>query len=144
MEIDVPNAVLWTPESPKLYHLNIVLSNGGRVLDRVKSYFALRKVDARKDECGYNRICLNNQPIFQYGPLDQGWWPDGLLTPPSEEAMLWDMVQLKKMGFNMIRKHIKVVLLRQGRRRNTSIRWLLLIGTPPKNTPANGKKKCSR
>ena len=108
MEIDVPNAVLWSPESPKLYHLNIVLSNGGRVLDRVKSYFALRKVDARKDECGYNRICLNNQPIFQYGPLDQGWWPDGLLTPPSEEAMLWDMVQLKKMGFNMIRKHIKV------------------------------------
>lgn len=92
----------------KLYHLNIVLSNGGRVLDRVKSYFALRKVDVRKDECGYNRICLNNQPIFQYGPLDQGWWPDGLLTPPSEEAMLWDMVQLKKMGFNMIRKHIKV------------------------------------
>ena len=108
MEIDVPNAVLWSPESPKLYHLNIVLSNGGRVLDRVKSYFALRKVDVRKDECGYNRICLNNQPIFQYGPLDQGWWPDGLLTPPSEEAMLWDMVQLKKMGFNMIRKHIKV------------------------------------
>ena len=74
MEIDVPNAVLWSPESPKLYHLNIVLSNGGRVLDRVKSYFALRKVDVRKDECGYNRICLNNQPIFQYGPLDQGWW----------------------------------------------------------------------
>lgn len=58
----------------KLYHLNIVLSNGGRVLDRVKSYFALRKVDVRKDECGYNRICLNNQPIFQYGPLDQGWY----------------------------------------------------------------------
>ena len=108
MEIDVPNAVLWSPESPKLYHLNIVLSNGGRVLDRVKSYFALRKVDVCKDECGYNRICLNNQPIFQYGPLDQGWWPDGLLTPPSEEAMLWDMVQLKKMGFNMIRKQIKV------------------------------------
>ena len=68
----------------------------------------MRKVDVCKDECGYNRICLNNQPIFQYGPLDQGWWPDGLLTPPSEEAMLWDMVQLKKMGFNMIRKHIKV------------------------------------
>ena len=67
MEIDVPNAVLWSPESPKLYHLNIVLSNGGRVLDRVKSYFALRKVDVRKDECGYNRICLNNQPIFWCG-----------------------------------------------------------------------------
>ena len=89
IEIDVPDAALWSPESPKLYHLNISLSNGGRVLDQVKSYFALRKVDVRKDECGYNRICLNNQPIFQYGPLDQGWWPDGLLTPPSEEAMLW-------------------------------------------------------
>lgn len=108
VEINVPNAVLWTPEAPKLYHLNITLIDKGRVLDQVKSYFALRKVDTRKDTCGYNRICLNNQPIFQYGPLDQGWWPDGLLTPPSEEAMLWDMVKLKEMGFNMIRKHIKV------------------------------------
>lgn len=108
VEINVPNAVLWTPETPKLYHLNITLTDKGRVLDQVKSYFALRKVDTRKDTCGYNRICLNNQPIFQYGPLDQGWWPDGLLTPPSEEAMLWDMVKLKEMGFNMIRKHIKV------------------------------------
>ena len=108
MEIDVPNAVLWSPESPKLYHLNIVLSNGGRVLDRVKSYFALRKVDARKDECGYNRICLNNQPIFQYGPLDQGWWPDGLYTAPTDEALLYDIVKTKAWGFNMIRKHVKV------------------------------------
>ena len=108
MEIGVPNAVLWSPESPKLYHLNIVLSNGGRVLDRVKSYFALRKVDARKDECGYNRICLNNQPIFQYGPLDQGWWPDGLYTAPTDEALLYDIVKTKAWGFNMIRKHVKV------------------------------------
>ena len=108
MEIDVPNAVLWSPESPKLYHLNIVLSNGGRVLDRVKSYFALRKVDVRKDECGYNRICLNNQPIFQYGPLDQGWWPDGLYTAPTDEALLYDIVKTKAWGFNMIRKHVKV------------------------------------
>ena len=108
IEIDVPNAVLWSPESPKLYHLNIVLSNGGRVLDRVKSYFALRKVDVRKDECGYNRICLNNQPIFQYGPLDQGWWPDGLYTAPTDEALLYDIVKTKAWGFNMIRKHVKV------------------------------------
>ena len=108
IEIDVPNAVLWSPESPKLYHLNIVLSNGGRVLDRVKSYFALRKVDAPKDECGYNRICLNNQPIFQYGPLDQGWWPDGLYTAPTDEALLYDIVKTKAWGFNMIRKHVKV------------------------------------
>lgn len=108
MEIPVPNAVLWTPSSPKLYHINISMSKSGKEIDRVSSYFTLRKVDIKKDDCGYKRICLNDEPVFQMGTLDQGWWPDGLLTPPSEEAMLYDMVQLKKMGFNTIRKHIKV------------------------------------
>ena len=108
IEMEVPEAVLWSPSSPKLYHLNIELLSQGQVIDQVKSYFAMREVSIRKDECGYQRICLNGDPIFQYGTLDQGWWPDGLLTPPSEEAMLWDMVQLKNMGFNTIRKHIKV------------------------------------
>lgn len=108
IEMEVPEAVLWSPSSPKLYHLNIELLSQGQVIDKVKSYFAMREVSIRKDECGYQRICLNGDPIFQYGTLDQGWWPDGLLTPPSEEAMLWDMVQLKNMGFNTIRKHIKV------------------------------------
>lgn len=106
--ISVPDAVLWSPATPKLYDFEAVLSRGGKVQDKVSSYFALRKVDLKKDGYGYRRICLNDEPVFQMGPLDQGWWPDGLLTPPSEEAMLWDMVELKKMGFNMIRKHIKV------------------------------------
>lgn len=108
IEIEMPEAILWTPSSPKLYHVNVELSANGKVVDKVKSYFTLREVSIKKDACGYNRICLNGESIFQFGPLDQGWWPDGLLTPPSEEAMLWDMVQLKKMGFNTIRKHIKV------------------------------------
>ena len=108
MEISVPNAVLWSPSSPKLYHINVSMSKSGKEIDRVSSYFSLRKVDMKKDECGYNRICLNDEFIFQMGTLDQGWWPDGLLTPPSEEAMIYDMIQLKKMGFNTIRKHIKV------------------------------------
>lgn len=108
MEIEIPDAVLWTPASPQLYHLNVELSVNGKIVDNVKSYFTLREAGIKKDACGYNRICLNGEPIFQFGTLDQGWWPDGLLTPPSEEAMLWDMVQLKEMGFNTIRKHIKV------------------------------------
>ena len=108
VEIPMPGAVLWTPETPKLYSLHVQLCHGAKVLDDVTSYFSMREVSVRKDNCGYQRICLNNEPIFQYGTLDQGWWPDGLLTPPSEEAMLWDMVKLKEMGFNTIRKHIKV------------------------------------
>lgn len=104
----LPSFTLWSPETPKLYHLEISLYRGTKVLDKVTSYFAMRDVSIACDEAGYKRICLNNQPIFQYGTLDQGWWPDGLLTPPSPEAMIWDMVQLKEMGFNTIRKHIKV------------------------------------
>jgi len=106
--INVPNPVLWTPEEPKLYSLDIELIKGNAIIDHVDSYFAMREISSQKDENGYNRIFLNNKPIFQYGTLDQGWWPDGLLTPPSAEAMRWDMVQLKNMGFNTIRKHIKV------------------------------------
>lgn len=108
IELDVPNAVLWSPASPKLYRIKARLTRGNKLLDEVGSYFALREVSIVKDTCGYNRVGLNGKPIFQYGTLDQGWWPDGLLTPPSEEAMLWDMTQLKAMGFNTIRKHIKV------------------------------------
>ena len=108
IELDVPNAVLWSPASPKLYRIKARLTRGNKLLDEVGSYFALREVSIVKDTCGYNRVGLNGNPIFQYGTLDQGWWPDGLLTPPSEEAMLWDMTQLKAMGFNTIRKHIKV------------------------------------
>ena len=108
INMNVPGAVLWTPETPKLYDIEVAMTNGGKETDRVKSYVALRKVDIQRDELGNKRMFLNNKPVFQMGTLDQGWWPDGLLTPPSEEAMIYDMIQLKKMGFNTIRKHIKV------------------------------------
>ena len=108
LEVSVPDAQLWSPSSPKLYDVELSLVSKGKVIDRADSYFAMREVSKVKDEMGYERFALNGEPLFQYGPLDQGWWPDGLLTPPSEEAMLWDMVQLKNMGFNTLRKHIKV------------------------------------
>lgn len=108
LEISLPQAERWTPYNPSLYQLEVQLVNGSRTLDQVKSYFAMRKISVGKDALGFERLLLNNQPLFQYGTLDQGWWPDGLLTPPSDEAMRFDMDVLKKMGFNMLRKHIKV------------------------------------
>lgn len=108
IEISIPNPVLWSLATPKLYTLQIELLNGKKSIDKVESYFAMREVKVAKDNMGYNRVFLNGKPVFQYGTLDQGWWPDGLLTPPSPEAMIWDMIQLKEMGFNTIRKHIKV------------------------------------
>src|SRR5690606_30336744 len=80
----------------------------GKVLDEVSSYFAMRKISMQKGTDGIQRMLLNNQFVFQYGPLDQGWWPDGLYTAPTDEALLFDIVKTKEMGFNMIRKHIKV------------------------------------
>ncbi len=112
--LKVADPKLWTPDSPHLYPVTVQLSKdlpgGGRMTngDRVSTYFAMRKVSAAKDANGVLRLMLNNQPLFQYGPLDQGWWPDGLLTPPSDEAMRYDIDVLKRMGFNMLRKHIKV------------------------------------
>jgi hypothetical protein len=106
--IDIPSPKLWSPEHPALYQLELVLYNKNKVLDKVGSYFAMRKISRITDEQGYKRVQLNNKTIFQYGTLDQGWWPDGLLTPPSAKAMKNDMEVLKSMGFNMLRKHIKV------------------------------------
>jgi len=108
IEIAVPQPQLWTPYNPNLYQLEVQLTSGNKMVDQVKSYFAMRKIGVGKDAFGYQRLLLNNEPVFQYGTLDQGWWPEGLLTPPSEEAMRYDMDILKKMGFNMLRKHIKV------------------------------------
>ncbi|MFV0266839.1 MAG: glycoside hydrolase family 2 protein, partial [Draconibacterium sp.] len=106
--LDIPSPKLWSPETPELYQLKVSLSKNGTTLDEAESYFAMRKVSIVKDKDGFQRIQLNNKTIFQYGTLDQGWWPDGLLTPPSAEAMRYDMEVLKDMGFNMLRKHIKV------------------------------------
>jgi beta-galactosidase/beta-glucuronidase len=107
-DISVENEKLWSPEHPFLYDLKITLLRNGKPVDEIKSYFAMRKISMGPDAKGIQRMLLNNKFVFQYGPLDQGWWPDGLYTAPTEEAMVYDIDELKKMGFNMIRKHIKV------------------------------------
>lgn len=104
----IPDAQLWSPDNPYLYDLELTLSNGNAVLDKATSYCALRKIALGKNSNGQTAILLNNEALFQYGTLDQGWWPDGLHTPPSEEAMKYDLIKLKEMGFNMLRKHIKI------------------------------------
>lgn len=107
--IILPSAKLWSPQSPHLYDLEITLWDaGGKQVDSVKSYCGVRSVGKTRDKDGHVRFTLNSEPIFHWGPLDQGWWPDGLLTPPSDEAMRFDIEYLKTAGFNMIRKHIKV------------------------------------
>jgi hypothetical protein len=111
IRLKVENPKLWTPDSPHLYDVGIHLNSPFRdssVADSVSTYFAMRKIGTGKDEKGVVRLMLNNKPLFQVGPLDQGWWPDGLLTPPSDAAMRYDLEVLKKLGFNMLRKHIKV------------------------------------
>jgi beta-galactosidase/beta-glucuronidase len=105
----VADAKLWSPSSPHLYALEIALKDdAGQLLDTVHSYAGIRTVGKTKDAQGNLRFTLNGETIFHWGPLDQGWWPDGLLTPPSEEAMQFEIGWLKRAGFNMIRKHIKV------------------------------------
>ena len=107
--VRVPDAKLWSASDPHLYQLQIqLLAADDSVIDEVGSYAGIRSVGKVRDEDGHLRMTLNGQPIFHLGPLDQGWWPDGLLTPPSDEAMLFDIEFLKSAGFNMIRKHIKV------------------------------------
>ncbi len=107
------NSHLWTLEDPYLYDLEILLEDSkGKATDKVKGYFGLRKISVGPDEKGVTRMLLNGKPVFQLGPLDQGFWPDGLYTPATEEAMLYDIETLKSLGFNMIRKHVKVELAR--------------------------------
>lgn len=101
--VRIPDFKPWSPESPFLY--NVVFSCGK---DRVRSYFGMRKFSVGKDENGMPRLFLNNKPYFHNGLLDQGYYPDGFLTPPSNEAMEYDVKTVKKMGFNMLRKHIKI------------------------------------
>jgi Glycosyl hydrolases family 2, sugar binding domain/Glycosyl hydrolases family 2/Glycosyl hydrolases family 2, TIM barrel domain len=106
--LTIKNPKLWTPDSPTLYAISVSLTRGDNESDAVESYFAFRKVSTGPDADGHLRLLLNNKPLFHIGPLDQGWWPDGLLTPPSEEAMRYDLEVLKKLGMNMVRKHIKI------------------------------------
>ncbi|MBC8352027.1 MAG: sulfatase-like hydrolase/transferase [Planctomycetes bacterium] len=102
--VPIRDARLWSPDDPFLYDVTIETASG----DRVKSYFGMRSVSMGKGPNGFNRLLLNNEPVFQYGPLDQGWWPDGLYTAPTDEALRFDIEMTKKLGFNMARKHVKV------------------------------------
>jgi hypothetical protein len=109
LDVKVPGAKLWSPATPHLYNLTVeVLGPRGEVLDSVSSYAGIRTVGKTRDADGHWRFTLNGEILFHWGPLDQGWWPDGLLTPPSDAGMLYDIEFLKAAGFNMIRKHIKV------------------------------------
>ena len=104
----VTNPKLWSPENPFLYDLKIMIIRKGQVVDEVKGYAAMREVTVARDADGHKRMLLNGEPLFQYGPLDQGWWPDGLYTAPTDEALAFDIIKTKEFGFNMIRKHVKV------------------------------------
>ena len=108
LRLNVQNPTLWSPSNPYLYDMTVSLAKDGKVLDEVKSYTAFRKISSKRDANGIMRMQLNNQDLFQYGPLDQGWWPDGLYTAPTDEALLYDVKKTKDWGFNMIRKHVKV------------------------------------
>jgi len=106
--LSVPDAKLWSPESPFLYDVEVTLLRNGKVLDFMKSYIGMRKISTKRDANGIVRMQLNNKDYFQFGPLDQGWWPDGLYTAPTDEALKFDIIKTKDFGFNLIRKHVKV------------------------------------
>lgn len=106
--IDVTDVCPWTPDSPYLYGLKIEVIRGDKVVDSVNGYAAMREIGVVTDAAGFKRMALNGSALFQFGPLDQGWWPDGLYTAPSDEALKFDLVKTKEFGYNMIRKHVKV------------------------------------
>ena len=108
LKLAISNPKLWSPDSPHLYDLSISLKSGDKTLDTVTSYFGMRKISLGKDENGVTRLMLNNKFVFQVGPLDQGFWPDGLYTAPTDEALRFDVTEMKRLGFNVVRKHIKV------------------------------------
>lgn len=106
--LSVPQPNLWSPESPFLYDLEISLIRKQVLMDKVSSYFGMRKISTKRNDNGVVRLQLNNRDYFQFGPLDQGWWPDGLYTAPTDEALMYDIQKTRDFGFNMIRKHVKV------------------------------------
>jgi ABC-type glycerol-3-phosphate transport system permease component len=108
LELRIPDAKLWTPDGPFLYDLQVTLYENDKEVDEVSSYFGMRKISLGRDEQGVTRLLLNNEILFQYGLLDQGFWPDGLYTAPTDEALRYDIEVTKQLGFNMIRKHVKV------------------------------------
>jgi beta-galactosidase/beta-glucuronidase len=107
--IDLNTPRLWSPNDPFLYDLEVeLLDRNGLVIDHVGSYFGMRKISIGRDKDQYVRLLLNNKELFHIGPLDQGWWPDGLYTAPTDEALRYDIQVTKDLGYNMIRKHVKV------------------------------------
>ena len=109
IELIMPtDAKLWSPETPFLYDMEVTLYSQGKITDQIKSYTALRKFSIRRGSNGITRLQLNNKDYFQFGPLDQGWWPDGLYTAPTDEALAYDLKKIKDFGYNMVRKHVKV------------------------------------
>lgn len=105
--VAVNNPKLWWPDEPNLYDLKVTLLDGDRAVDEVRGYFGMRKIEVAKDEQGIPRLMLNGKSVFQFGPLDQGWWPDGLYTAPCDEALKYDIEMTKRYGMNMARKHVK-------------------------------------
>lgn len=112
LKLKISSPKLWSPDSPFLYDLKIRLIKDTAVIDEITSYFGMRKFSIGEDSSGIKRLLLNNVPLFQNGVLDQGYWPDGLYTAPTDDALKYDIETAKKLGFNMIRKHIKVEPLR--------------------------------
>lgn len=109
VEVMMPETLkLWTPDHPFLYDMKVTVLRKGKAIDEVGSYFAMRSFGTQRDDNGIVRLTLNGKPIFHFGPLDQGWWPDGLYTAPTDEALAFDVEKTKELGFNMIRKHVKV------------------------------------
>ncbi|PHN02133.1 glycoside hydrolase family 2 [Flavilitoribacter nigricans DSM 23189 = NBRC 102662] len=107
IRLPIPDPTLWTPDTPFLYDLEISVVDSTRTLDQVRSYVGMRKISMSPYK-GIQRLMLNDEFVFQMGPLDQGYWPDGLYTAPTDAALRWDVAQIKAFGYNMVRKHIKV------------------------------------
>jgi len=108
LSLPINDPHVWTPDDPHLYDLKVTLLEDGKAADSVTSYFAMRSVSLGKDDKGRNRIFLNGKFLFQAGVLDQGYWPDGIYTAPTDEALRYDIEIIKKLGFNLSRKHAKV------------------------------------
>jgi len=108
LNLSIPNTKLWSPDHPFLYDLTVSLYHNGEKVDEVKSYFGMREIRLGQGSDGYTRLFLNDKPLFQFGLLDQGFWPDGVYTAPTDAAMKYDLQVTKDLGFNMIRKHVKV------------------------------------
>jgi Beta-galactosidase/beta-glucuronidase len=108
VEVAIAEPKLWSPDRPFLYDMEVSLSEDGKTIDKVSGYAAMRSISYGRDADGILRMRLNGKDQFQFGPLDQGWWPDGLYTAPTDEALAYDIQKTKDLGFNMIRKHVKV------------------------------------